>query len=143
MKPESFLIRCIHLRKARVGMRSDGIVQTDIFDEQELSVADVKEVIIAIGQIAQQQMSGQLIIAGTLSGPDLPAMKFIASEGSSPYAIAEAYVITSLSQKILAQFYLNFNKPARPTKMFSEETPAVIWLTDQIRKYNQEKPAKP
>jgi hypothetical protein len=74
-------------------------------------------------------------VAGPLSGPDLEAMNYIASEGSSPYAIAEAYVIASLSQKILAKFYLNFNKPARPTRMFGAIPEAVTWLKEQEKMY--------
>jgi hypothetical protein len=137
MKSESFFIRFTKLAKARVGLRSDGIVQTDVYEEQELSVADVKEIIQAIGLIAEQQMMPQLIIAGPLSGPDIQAMRHLATEGSSPYAIAEAYIITSLSQKILGRFYLNFNKPARPTRIFNEEGPAIAWLQEQARLYHE------
>jgi hypothetical protein len=139
MHPESFFIRFEKLNKARVGLRKDGIVQTDIFEEQELSLADVKEIIEVIGKLAENQMMPQLIIAEPLSGPDLKAMQYIASEGSSPYAIAEAYVITSLSQKILAKFYLNFNKPSRPTKIYGDEAEAVKWLKEQTKQFRNKK----
>jgi hypothetical protein len=142
MKPDSFFIRFTYLPKARIGLRRDGIVQTDVFEEQELSVTDVKEVIDAIGRIAEQQLTPQLIIAAPLSGPDMHAMKYLASEGSSPYAIAEAYVITSLSQKILGKFYLNFNKPARPTKIFGEEPAAIEWLLEKSRLYHSTRESK-
>jgi hypothetical protein len=130
-------LRTIHLNKASVSLRDDDIVQTTIHAEQELNVADVKEIIDLIGVVGGERMLPQLIVAGDLSGPDLNAMKYIASEGSSPYAIAEAYVIRSLSQKILARFYLNFNKPARPTRMFGKESEAVIWLKEQDLIYRQ------
>ena len=139
MIPATEFVRFIEFKKARVGLRKDSIVQTDIFPEQELSVDDVKEVIEGIAIVGRQTMYPQLIVAGQLSGPDLQAMKHIASDGSSPYAIAEAYVIKSLSQKIIARFYLNFNKPARPTKMFSEVPEAIAWLNEQARLYEKRK----
>jgi hypothetical protein len=137
MKPNSFFIKATELKKARVGLRPDGIVETDIKDEVELELADVKEIIDTIAQIGEQKMRPQLIVAGPLSGPDLKAMNYLASAESSPFAIAEAYVITSLSQKILGRFYLSFNKPARPTRMFGDEAEAVSWLLEEARKYTK------
>jgi hypothetical protein len=135
-------LRTIHLKKASVSLREDDIIQTTIHAEQELHVDDVKEIIALIGVLGGERMLPQLIVAGDLSGPDLNAMKYIASEGSSPCAIAEAYVIRSLSQKILARFYMNFNKPARPTRMFGKEAEAVIWLKEQVRLYHQKEGKK-
>ncbi len=135
MKSNSVFMREIKLKKARVGLREDGIVQTDILPEQELCVEDVKEIVEAIKEVSELKMMPQLIVAGPLSGPDLESMKFLAMPGSSPTAIAEAYVIGSLSQKIIGKFYLSFNKPARPTQMFSKEAEAEEWLREQTRKY--------
>ncbi len=136
MKPTSFFIRFIETPKARVGLRPDRIVETDVFEGQELNIEDVKEIIAAIGVLVEGEMMPQLIVAGPLSGPDLPAMRFLAIKDSSPFAIAEAYVITSLSQKIIARFYLNFNKPGRPTKTFSDESEALLWLKEQVQLFN-------
>ena len=52
----------------------------------------------------------------------------LGKENSNPYSKAEAYVINSLNQKILANFYLKMIKPKRPTKFFSSEDEAKLWL---------------
>ena len=52
----------------------------------------------------------------------------LAKKSSNPYAKAEAYVISSLNQKILANFYLKMIKPNRPTKFFSDVEEAKKWL---------------
>ncbi|MFI5148326.1 MAG: hypothetical protein ACHQRM_01225 [Bacteroidia bacterium] len=130
MKPDSFFLHVFNLKKARVGLRPDGIVETDVFEEMELEVDDVKEIIDTIAIVGERTRRPQLIVAGPLSGPDLKAMNYLAAAESSPFAIAEAYVIQSLSQKILGRFYLSFNKPARPTRMFGDEESAVKWLME-------------
>jgi hypothetical protein len=142
MPSSKSMLPSVSLKKASITLREDGIVQTTIYAEQELSISDVKEVIDQIAVVGGHKMLPQLIVAGHLSGPDLEAMRYIASPGSSPYAIAEAYVIISLSQKILARFYLNFNKPARPTKMFSYEKDAVAWLKEQEKIYHSKETNK-
>jgi len=41
---------------------------------------------------------------------------------------ASAVVVDNLAYKLIANFYLNFNKPKRPYKVFSKEEDAIAWL---------------
>lgn len=41
---------------------------------------------------------------------------------------SSAVIVTSLPYKLIANFYLRFNKPKRPFKVFSNEEEAVKWL---------------
>lgn len=47
---------------------------------------------------------------------------------SNDYTIADAIVVSGISQRIMANLYLRFNKPAKPTKIFSDEESAAFWL---------------
>ena len=46
----------------------------------------------------------------------------------------DAIVIESLSQKIIADFYLKFNKPTLPTKIFYSLEKAADWTLKQVEK---------
>lgn len=48
----------------------------------------------------------------------------------------DAIVIGSPSQKIMTDFYLRFNRPVKPTKIFYSLTKAVEWTLVQIQKKN-------
>jgi hypothetical protein len=41
---------------------------------------------------------------------------------------ASAVVVDSLPYKLIANFYLKFNKPKRPYKVFSKQEEAINWL---------------
>lgn len=41
---------------------------------------------------------------------------------------ASAVVVDSLPYKLIANFYLKFNKPKRPYKVFSKDEDAIKWL---------------
>lgn len=41
---------------------------------------------------------------------------------------SSAVIVTSLAYKLIANFYLKFNKPKRPFKVFSNEEEAIKWL---------------
>jgi hypothetical protein len=69
-----------------------------------------------------------LIVTGEYTLPTPEARAYIATPESDPYASAEAYVVKSLSQKLVGNVYLSFNKPARPTRIFNSEEKALEWL---------------
>jgi hypothetical protein len=51
-----------------------------------------------------------------------------AKKESCPYSKADAFIINSVAMRFIANFYLNMNKPERPTRMFTEEKDAIAWL---------------
>lgn len=55
-----------------------------------------------------------------------------ADNNGNQYTFSDAIVIKSLSQKIIADFYLRFNKPAKPTKIFYAMDKAIDWTNQQI-----------
>lgn len=110
-----------------VGLRSDGIVQVEVGSEQDVQKENVEEIIEAVKKVGGGNKYPILILAGEYSLPTEEARLFIASPGN-PYALAEAYVTPSLPQKLVGNFYLKFNKPGRPTRMFTSAADAVKWL---------------
>jgi len=48
--------------------------------------------------------------------------------------VAEAIVINSLHNRILANFYLKFSKSHNPVKVFSKMEPAIVWLLDEYKR---------
>jgi hypothetical protein len=59
------------------------------------------------------------------------AKKFSASGRPGKYRKAAAFLVNSGGVQILVNFYLSFNKPKVPTKMFSNEKKAIRWLKKQ------------
>ncbi len=49
--------------------------------------------------------------------------------------VATAFVTTSIANRLVGNFFINFNKPATPTKMFSKEEDALKWMKVQMEKY--------
>lgn len=61
--------------------------------------------------------------------PTPEARQYIAQE--QPYTkhrLAEAFLLNSLGNFILVSFYIKFNKPPNPAKIFRSETSAIDWL---------------
>ncbi len=54
---------------------------------------------------------------------------FVASKSSGRMAFA--IVTNSIANKLVANFFIQFNKPNTPTKVFTNETIALEWLKEQ------------
>ena len=55
-----------------------------------------------------------------------------ANENGNKNTHSDAIVITSLPQKILADFYLKINSPKQPTKVFYSLEKAISWTLSRI-----------
>jgi hypothetical protein len=103
-------------------------IKINVVGNVEISVEDVKSIASACQKIGGGKAYPLLIKVGKYTLPSAEARKFIAQADSNPYAKAEAYVISDLPQRIVGNFFLKFDKPARPTKIFTNEEEAMEWL---------------
>jgi hypothetical protein len=62
------------------------------------------------------------------------ARNYYASCELSKYRYADAIVVNSFAIKILVNFYLQFNNPPVPTKMFNTIGEAEIWIQELKKK---------
>lgn len=118
----------IDLGHSVVYLRDDGIIQVNFGALTELDVKEAKQIVAATGKLTKGKKALILNVAGKLTTATKDARDYAATEEGSIYTIADAYVIRSLAQKLIANFYINFHKPLVPTRVFTTESEAVDWL---------------
>ena len=118
----------IDLTHSVIVLRDDGIIELYANDHHVYTIEDVKENVKAFGELTGNEKVPVLIIGGSFSSLDDQTREFMATEESLKYSKAEAFLITSLAQKILINFYIKFNKPLVPTRVFTDKEEAIEWL---------------
>lgn len=53
---------------------------------------------------------------------------FYAESDYSKYRYADAFIVNSLPMRLLVNFFITFNKPKIPSKMFNNEESAYEWI---------------
>lgn len=122
------VINNVDLGHSRIRLREDGIVQVDFEKNLLVDVKECEEIMEVYHQILAPQKYPILHIAGKYMNTTSAAREFGSSEKGLEYSKAEAYVIHSLAQKIVANYYMKFNKPTIPTQFFKTKEEAVNWL---------------
>lgn len=121
-------VNIIDLGHSKISLREDGIVEVEFEKNLLLDIKECEDIMNAYDQILESKKYPILHVAGKYMNATSAARDFGSSEKGLKYSKAEAYVIHSLAQKIVANFYMKFNKPSIPTQFFQTKEEAVNWL---------------
>jgi len=125
---KSYFMNKIVLNHSSIILRTDGILELYSNEDHEYTIDCVKENVQAFGELTGKQKAPVLIIGGAFTSVSKEARDFMASNESLLYSTAEAFLVKSLPQKLLINFYIQFNKPLVPTQIFTSKEKAIVWL---------------
>jgi len=117
-----------HFGYASIRLRSDGITQINTIEDTLYTLKETKEVHGVVTELNGPQPILVMHVPGKHTNADDASRKFLASEDGLFNRLAFAFVLQSLGQRIVANFYIRVNKPKRPTKIFSVQEDAEHWL---------------
>lgn len=108
-----------------------GYYELFIKDNVEIFIDDVHIIVNT-----QKQLNGSklptLISGGQYSTTNTETLKYISVNENMPYSKCAAFIVSSISQKLLGNFYLKIYKPQRPTRFFNHKEDAITWLKQYI-----------
>lgn len=120
--------KIIELQASIVTLREDGIMHIHIKSGAQMELKDAVEVVEAMGKLGNKQKFPVLIDCGEFASIDKDVRTFAASKKANIYTSADAVAYHTLAHKLLADFYINHNKPEIPTKVFKDNESAIAWL---------------
>ena len=129
-------LNSITTSKARLILAENNLLKIYIKENAELE----KEDIIAINEakeiLAQGNKYCVVFVPPNNGFISKEARDFSASELVYKNAIAKAIIIKNVSQRLIGNFFINFNRPPAPTKLFHNEEEAIKWLEEMTAKNN-------
>jgi hypothetical protein len=124
------ILESVETNCAKMTLRSDGIIRTEIVDNYDLEIDDARKLMDGYLKLGKGRKTPHLIVFKHMSMADRAVMKFMAEEANN-FGKADAIVIDSKAQKILADFYILVQRPKVPTRFFTLEEDAIEWLHSQ------------
>lgn len=107
--------------------KHEDLYEIDVFANSEFGFAELRQLIEV-----QREMGGTrlpvLVLCGEYTTSDVSFLKHLSKNGNDPYSSADAFVIQSIAQKLVANFYIKMVRPERPTKFFTGKEEAMKWL---------------
>lgn len=122
------IIRNIDIDIANISIRSDGIMHVSMKAKNEFGLDDVKLIRSTRKEISQGKSYPILYTGDKLVLPTKEARAYMAEKSDEALALAEAMIIKSMPQRLIASTYIRINKPKCPTGFFEKEVDAIEWL---------------
>lgn len=121
-------MKTIHCDISTVSQIEDDILLIEILADKDFEMKDFNQLMEAAKAIGGGKKFYNLVVIGAYTIPNHEARVASTSEEGSIYKLGDAFVIHSHTQKLVANFYMNFHKPYAPTKFFNDVESARIWL---------------
>lgn len=108
-------------------LREDGIMNTVFDDNILIRIGDVVEALNWVESLGGKKYLN-LFEGGYNTDFDMMVREYASSADENNYTIADAIITSTLSLNMVAKFYIQFNKPHMPTKVFDNRDEAIQWL---------------
>lgn len=108
--------------------KTNGIVESQCSDNFTYEVEHIAENLEHLKSMAGNGKLLMMNCVAPYTSLSAAARQFIAKGSQFDFIRAEAYVIHSVAQKMLATFFIRVDKPKVPTKFFLKKEEAELWL---------------
>lgn len=122
----------IQLKHAEISHYQDNIYILTFEDDYEVELEDAVEIDKAFIKITQNTKFSVIVDArDKFSSITNDARNFFANDPEIlPIREKLAIVVNNMPTKILANFFMRFNRPQTPTKVFNDLNLALEWLSN-------------
>jgi hypothetical protein len=118
----------IDLGHSKLELLDDDIVRIVIREKDIVTAKEAGAMNDAIGELSGGKEVFVMILAEDAAQFDKSAREFSASAAGTIFTKADALVVRNLAHRILANFYISFNKPLKPSRVFNSEEEAIAWF---------------
>lgn len=123
----------IEIDCATITLRDDGIMHVHVKIEYSLEMEHSYAIVSARDKLAQGNSYPILYTASKFMIPSNEVREYLATEERAKYVTADAFVIQSLPQRLMARLFKKLNNPVRPVEIFENEEDAIKWLTQFVK----------
>ncbi len=128
MLQQERIIKKVETAQYIIGVRDDGIIHVFYKEHAELDVKLQLEMLDVYIELCENKpypfiFEAEEYITVTKEARD----NALSLEDKSPLAVS-AILVKNLAHKLIADFYLKFNKPRRPFKVFKSFEEGIDWL---------------
>ncbi len=120
--------KVIKLKSLTITLIEDNIIRVQVDEHCVVDLDEVKEVQKAKRALIGNQRHSVLFITPKFGTMTKEARELSATKEVNMYAMGKAIVLNGLAMRILANFFINFNKPPVEHRAFENENDALEWL---------------
>ena len=127
-------MQMLRTAKSKHTLLLDQIIKMEIDEDEIIEVEDMRAMHEVNLTLSKQKPFGVLLNVRKHFVVTKEARELLASPEFFTHHIASAFIVRSLAAKLTGNFFIRFNQPKNPTKLFSAEAQALEWLKGVMKK---------
>ena len=120
--------------------RADNILHYYVKENSFLTMEDIEEVLDIVLAWGMENKYLHLFEGGYNASIDTDVREWASSDSQNKHTVADAIIVKNMAQRIVGNFYIQFNRPIKPTKLFTSREDAFKWLLEQGEKFAVKNP---
>ncbi|MBK7311701.1 MAG: hypothetical protein IPI93_13230 [Sphingobacteriaceae bacterium] len=119
--------KSLRVKGATITYMDENIIHVN-YDDELLDLETIKNVFYTSRKNSPWELAPVYITGGTFTNQDADARKFSSSAEVMNSCSAIAFLSKTMGEKLLANFFIKFMKPSKPTRFFSSQEDCIAWL---------------
>lgn len=115
---------------AAISLRPDGVLVYGYKSDVVVTLHDAQDLVARASELVGTPRPTLAIISGVRSVERAARVYFATSAANRQVTSQIAFVTSSTISRVIANFFLGLNKPACPTRLFTDEAKALAWLAE-------------
>jgi len=108
---------------------NEGIIRTEVKADIDIILPYAIENSLIVNELCRGRKHPLLIDLKNLKSITPEAREYFSARDRESDISAFAFIIHSTFQRMVGNIFIQFNRPARPTKLFNDENSALEWLS--------------
>ena len=120
----------VNTRTGTLWIAGNGIIRQNVVPGTDFTLQDAQETITVMSKLSEGKAYPILVDLTGLKSITREARHYFGEEITSHEARAVALLFSSVITQVIGNFFLRFNNPKVPIKLFSSETQALTWVRE-------------
>lgn len=131
--PNEDILREVELPILKMYLLKHNIIKIAPFENVEMGVDDLLQIQKVKRDFVRDNYYGVMFVVPTMGMMTKEARELASQDLVNKNAIVKAIVLNNLGMRLIASFFLKFNKPVKEHCLFDNEADAYLWLEEKIK----------
>ena len=118
----------ITTKTAKIWMGEDNIIRISHYQNVDITLQDMKDIVASCQKVSCGKPCPLLVDARYIKSMSHDAREHASGQEVNNIIIATATLVGSPVSRTIVNFFMKLNKPLVPTKLFTDEDEAFVWL---------------
>lgn len=131
--PHENIIKEVNTDCAHVSLLPGNIIRVAPFENVEMNENDLIELQKVKRDLVGDELYGLMFVTPSMGNMTKEARELASKDFVNRNAVAKVIILQNLGMRLVANFFVKFNKPLVEHRLFNNEIDGYLWLEEKLK----------